>query len=84
MFRDNKLDTKSLQILCFKEKHHGTELDYIYRCKPKEIKMKKVLFLVLAALLLTSAIAIPAYSAIITNPIVILGDDLPVPPPPPR
>jgi hypothetical protein len=52
--------------------------------KPKETKMKKVLFLVLAALLLTSAIAIPAYSAIITNPIVVLGDELPVPPPPPR
>jgi hypothetical protein len=45
-------------------------------------KMKKVLFLVLAALLLTSAIAIPAYSAVIKNPIVVMGDD-PVPPPPP-
>jgi hypothetical protein len=50
--------------------------------KPKEIKMKKVLFLVLAAFILTSAIAIPAYSAVIKNPIVVLGDD-PVPPPPP-
>jgi hypothetical protein len=51
--------------------------------KTKEIKMKKVLFLVLAGLLLTSAIAIPAYSAIITNPIVVLGDGDPLPPPPP-
>jgi hypothetical protein len=46
--------------------------------------MKKALFLALAAFILTSAIAIPAYSAVITKPIVVLGGDPPVPPPPPK
>lgn len=46
--------------------------------------MKKAVLFTLAAFLLISAIAIPAYSAIITKPIVIMTDD-PVPPPlPPR
>ena len=45
--------------------------------------MKKVVFLVLAAFLLVSAIAIPAHSAIINKPIVVLdGDPYPIPLPP--
>ncbi|MBI4726133.1 hypothetical protein HY768_02725 [candidate division TA06 bacterium] len=45
--------------------------------------MKKAVFLALAAFLLVSAIAIPAYSAIIKKPIVVLdGDPVPTPPPP--
>ncbi|MDO9067962.1 MAG: hypothetical protein Q7W05_05855 [Deltaproteobacteria bacterium] len=46
--------------------------------------MKKVVLFLLAAFLLLSAIAIPAYSAIIKNPITVLDDDPPVPPPPPK
>ena len=45
--------------------------------------MKKVMFLILAAFLLVSAIVAPAYSAVIKNPIVVLeGDPIPLPPPP--
>ena len=45
--------------------------------------MKKAALLSLAAFLLISAIAIPAYSAIITKPVVVMGDDpIPLPPPP--
>ncbi|MBI5805162.1 hypothetical protein HZA73_03870 [candidate division TA06 bacterium] len=46
--------------------------------------MKKASLFLLAAFLLISSIAIPAYSAVINKPIIVLGDD-PVPlPPPPR
>ncbi|MHB8157439.1 MAG: hypothetical protein ACYDEQ_08620 [Desulfocucumaceae bacterium] len=45
--------------------------------------MKKATLFILAAFLLLSAIAIPAYSAIINKPITILDGDDPVPPPPP-
>jgi hypothetical protein len=45
--------------------------------------MKKAALFILAAFLLVSSIAIPAYSAVIRNPIVVLDDDPPVPPPPP-
>jgi len=45
--------------------------------------MKKAVLFFLAAFLLISAIAIPAYSAIISKPVVIMGDEpLPTPPPP--
>ena len=44
--------------------------------------MKKAVLFLLAAFILGSAIAIPAYSAVVKNPIVVLSDD-PVPPPPP-
>jgi hypothetical protein len=64
------------------------EIGCIYCCKynhkPKETKMKKAVLFLLAAFLLLGSIAVPAYSAVIKNPIVVLGDDPPVPPPPPR
>jgi len=46
--------------------------------------MKKAVLFTLAAFLLISSIAVPAYSAIINKPITIFdsGDPVPLPPPP--
>lgn len=47
--------------------------------------MKKATLFILAAFLLISSIVVPAYSAIITKPVIIMGDGDPIPlPPPPR
>ena len=44
--------------------------------------MKKAVLFTLAAFLLISAIAIPAYSAVSTKPVVMTDDPVPLPPPP--